>query len=337
MVNHYRDPLMNEVNRHRVDFRIKQRHFAPSFIVATVCSNKWNLICLLWSVLLIQGFSQVFSVVAELPEVLDESSGIECGGQNSFWTFNDSGNEPSLFLIDTSGTILRKVDIQNAWNRDWEDITRDDQGHIYIGNIGNNSNKNTDLCIFKIPDPDSIRTNSIHAEIIRFRYEDQNDYPPPDDVRYFDCEALWWSEGNLYMATKNRTEPFDGITWLYRLPDAPGDYIAKKIGHFNTGGDEMVAFWITAGDLSPDGSKLTLLSSDKLWVFYDFNGDDFFSGKNTRIELPTNTQKEAICFIDENTLYLTDEAWNRNIGRKLYKLVIHSLDPPLQTAKLGEK
>lgn len=271
--------------------------------------------------------AQDFEEITQLPKTIDETSGLESHSNDSyFWTFNDSGGKAELYLIDTKGNLLKKLAINNAWNRDWEDITRDVPGNIYIGNIGNNSNKNKDLCIFKIPNPDTLDSEETKAEIITFNFEDQTEFPPDDQAKYFDCECLMWYDGNLYLATKNRTKPFDGITNLYVLPDEPGNYTAKKIGSFNTGGDDMFAYWITAGDISLDGSRMALLSSDKVWLFYDFEGDAFFEGKNRMITLPHNTQKEGLCFKDNNTLYLTDEEWKGKVGRKLYKLSLEDVD-----------
>lgn len=130
---------------------------------------------------------------------------------------------------------------------------------------------------------------------------------------------------HLYLCTKNRTVPFDGKTHLYRLPDAPGEYIAEKIGTFDTGGSLFLNFWITAADIRPDGSRLCLLSSDKMWVFYGFTGDDFFGGQVLRFDLPPTTQKEAVCFLTETELYITDEELPGGIGRNLYAIRIPNL------------
>ena len=43
----------------------------------------------------------------------------------------------------------------------------------------------------------------------------------------FDCDAMIYFENNLYLFSKNRTEPFDGIVKMYKIPDTPGDYTAK--------------------------------------------------------------------------------------------------------------
>ena len=109
---------------------------------------------------------QDLRLVTQLPKKVHETSGIELTGPDQIWTFNDSGGEPELYLCDTSGQLLRTVRIQNAWNRDWEDITQDDAGNFYIGNIGNNNNSNTDLTIFKITNPDATSDSVVEAEVI---------------------------------------------------------------------------------------------------------------------------------------------------------------------------
>lgn len=271
--------------------------------------------------------AQTLRLMTKLPAQVNETSGIELSSSNKVWTFNDSGGANELYLCDTLGNLIRTVSIQGSWNRDWEDLAQDDQGNFYIGNIGNNSNSQTDLSIFKIPNPDNVPGNSVTAELITFSYEDQTAFPPADNQKNFDCETLFWANGNLYLCSKNRTVPFDGMTYLYRLSDSPGNHVATKIGEFDTDGYDTFDYWITAGDVSPDGTKLCLLSSDKMWVFYDFQGDDYFGGKHTQINFPSSTQKEAIVFVDNETVYITDEDWGTE-GRNLYSLRLPVFEGP---------
>lgn len=265
--------------------------------------------------------SQTIRTIARLPELLSESSGIEKNGSRSIWSFNDSGGKAKLYLIDITGKLQKTLSIKNAKNRDWEDIAKDSEGNLYIADIGNNNNDSKNLKIYKLPNPEKLKSKSIKAKTISFRYEDQKAFPPKKPVLNFDAETLFWFNDYLYICTKNRTKPFDGKTYLYRLPDKPGTHKAKKIGQFDTGGrGDMTDHWITAGDISPNGSKLALLSSAKVWIFYNYKKDDFFKGKRLLITLPHKTQKEAICFIDEKTLYITDEEWKDRTGRNLYSL-----------------
>ena len=71
-------------------------------------------------------------VKVKLPEILEEVSGIQYSQkEDAFWMLNDSGNSPSLYLVSEQGELLRNLQI-NAENTDWEDITKDQQGNIYI-------------------------------------------------------------------------------------------------------------------------------------------------------------------------------------------------------------
>ena len=59
---------------------------------------------------------------APLDAAVPESSGLQFTSQG-LWTFNDSGNLPVLFKVDsTTGNVLQQVTISNFSNVDWEDI-----------------------------------------------------------------------------------------------------------------------------------------------------------------------------------------------------------------------
>ena len=89
-------------------------------------------------------------VVMDLPIALNEVSGLETDINNDlFWMVNDSGNKPILYGLNTVGNIVKSIKIK-AKNRDWEDLTIDPDGNIYIGNFGNNDNDSNNLSILKI-------------------------------------------------------------------------------------------------------------------------------------------------------------------------------------------
>lgn len=264
--------------------------------------------------------------LCRLPEKAEETSGIELTGKNEVWTLNDSGGAAELYLCDTLGNLVRTVTINDAQNHDWEDLTQDAQGNFYIGDTGNNNNDRENLCIYKIPNPAATTASSVDAEKLKFTYEDQTEFPPGDDKLNYDCEAIIWSNNYLYLFSKNRSVPIK--TSVYRIPDQPGEYVAKKMGSFDTAGSntnetDIYSYWITAADISPNGKQLALLSHDRLWIFYNFSDDNFFGGDHKVYELATSTQKESICFADNATLYITDEYWSAfDIGRNLYVLTI---------------
>ena len=82
-------------------------------------------------------------------------------------TIEDSGNDSNLFGLDSSGKIVKKITITNASNIDWEDLTSDAQGNIYIGDFGNNNEKREHFRILKINHND-LDSETAEAEIIDF-------------------------------------------------------------------------------------------------------------------------------------------------------------------------
>ncbi|MEP1035615.1 hypothetical protein [Ekhidna sp.] len=89
---------------------------------------------------------------------LIEASGIEESYLNPgyFWTHNDSGSEPILYLINDKAQIIMEVDLQGVNNRDWEEIVTAKQGDdafIYVGEIGDNKAVHEDVKIFRLPEP----------------------------------------------------------------------------------------------------------------------------------------------------------------------------------------
>ena len=96
-----------------------------------------------------QNFGQL-TFIADLPKDLEEVSGVESARNSSLiWMINDGGNQPKLFGVSKKGNIKREVYIKTK-NRDWEDLTSDEKGNIYIGDFGNNLSKRKNLRILKI-------------------------------------------------------------------------------------------------------------------------------------------------------------------------------------------
>ncbi|PKG81000.1 hypothetical protein CXF85_19745 [Colwellia sp. 75C3] len=270
------------------------------------------------------------SKVVTLDSMLKEISGIEVDKAGNFWGINDGGNSAQLHQIKRDGTVSKSITITNAKNLDWEDMTQDDFGHFFIGDFGNNDNKRKWLTIYKIENPIDIKGTETEAEIIKFTFPEQLNFPPKASEKNFDLEAFVFYKKNLYLFSKNRTEPFDGDTNLYRIGDHADNYQADFISNFNTCTTHEKLCWITSAALSPDRSKLVLLDSERLWLFENWQGDDFFSGDAYKIDLGIVTQKEAVTFFDENTIIFTDEEFN-GIGRNSYMIKLDQVTKEIVT------
>ncbi len=248
---------------------------------------------------------------------LSEISGIEFDKNGNLWAINDSGNSTEIHQIDSLGNINRSINISNAKNIDWEDLTQDDFGHFFVGDFGNNNNKRNDLTIYKIENPIDIKTTETVAEVIRFKFNDQDLENTTDSIKNFDLEAFIFYKGRLYLFTKNRTKPFDGFTNLYRMEDYASNQKAQKVSRLKTCKAGKYQFWITGAAISPNRKILALLGSNRIWIFKNWKGDDFFSGDVFDIDLGLITQKEAITFLNDSLVVIADENF-KGIGGNLY-------------------
>ena len=248
---------------------------------------------------------------------LKEISGIEFDKQQRLWAINDSGDEPKLYRLNKDGSIAKEILVTNAKNIDWEDMTQNKFGHFFLGDFGNNKNERKWLTIYKIENPIDIKSNTTEAEIIKFTYPELDGTPVTPEQRNYDLEAFVALGRHLYLFTKNRTEPFDGITNVYKVGDHAANFDAQLIDSFKTCTTMEKLCWITSAALSPDRKKLVLLDSTSIWLFENFKGDKFFSGDVSRIDLGIVTQKEAITFYDDNTIVFTDEEF-KGIGGNAY-------------------
>ncbi len=252
---------------------------------------------------------------------LKESSGIVASRRHPgvFWSHNDSGDRARLFALRRDGSAVHApgdaayagIGIDAATNRDWEDITADDAGQLYIGDTGNNGNARDDLAIYVVPEPDPATAARASAtRRIAYAYPDQKDFPPPEGQRNFDAEALFWADGTLWLLSKNRD---DLKTRLYRFGTlrSEGINMPEKVGEFEVGG------MVTGADASRDGKRLAVIGYRAeqvdgrrqtvgfLWVFERDASGGFFEGRRWHRRFIAG-QVEAVCW-DGTDLVITNE------------------------------
>lgn len=249
-------------------------------------------------------------VLTTLPKFIKEASAAEVtsASPDLVWTIEDQKNDNILFGFTKNGELKKEIRINNVKNNDWEDLTADDAGNIYIGDFGNNDNERQNLAIYKLNASDLAKDQADASEIVEFYYPEQTEFPAKKKDRIYDSESFFIFNNKFYLFTKNRSSKFDGTTSLYRVDNKPGQRLpAKKISSFVTC-DNFNHCAVTSAAMSPDKKKVAILSSDKVWIFTDFKGDDFFSGKSQMIELDHFTQKEGLTFESNDSLLITDEA-----------------------------
>ncbi|MFV5701092.1 hypothetical protein ACM55F_04385 [Flavobacterium sp. XS2P12] len=269
--------------------------------------------------------SDSISTVHSLPKKLKEVSGIIYSSQdNLLWALEDSGNANEIYGLNfENGKIEKTITIENTENIDWEDITKDKDGNLYIGDFGNNDNERKDLSIYKIDKNSLAAESAIPAYKISFAYPEQKDFPPKKTEMFYDVEGFFEFKNNFYLFIKNRSKGFDGTAFVYKIPNTPGFHQAVLMGEFKTC-DNYNHCAITAATISPDESKVAVLTHDKVFLFESFKGDNFLKGTKTTLELNHFSQKEAASFIDNDRLFMADEK-TKSVGGKVYEVSIKKL------------
>jgi hypothetical protein len=247
--------------------------------------------------------------LCRLPKNINESSGISINPDGTLWTHNDSGDKPRIYKLDSLGKILQTLQLRGATAYDYEDITRDRNGNLYVCDFGNNFNNRRNLCIYKISHAElESGADTVNTDVIHFNYPDQSQFPPPKKMRNFDCESIVILNDSIFIFSKNRGNSH--FSRRYFLPIKPGTYTAVLIDSVKT------RRWITSAALSPDNKILILLSENRLNIFTGFTGSHFFIGKQRSARISI-TQKEGIAFRSNKEIYLTDEVF-KGIGGKIY-------------------
>ncbi len=251
--------------------------------------------------------SQTLTEIKILPSTLNEISGIIKLTNTSFWCHNDGGNAAFLYELDELGNITDSIFLDSINNVDFEDITKDQSNNIYIADVGNNNFNRTNLVIYKINDPTSLVKDSVVPQKIFISYLDQTTFP--DTNQNVDCEAIIHYNNFLYLFTKNWSG--SNMTKVYKVPDTAGSYILSPI-------DSMVFNgFITGADILND--TLAILQMGAIDLFHSFNQDNFFQGTKETFSFALS-QKEGVCFINNNCLYITQENHNFFPDPKLFSL-----------------
>ncbi|MEI3791597.1 MULTISPECIES: hypothetical protein [unclassified Chryseobacterium] len=258
-----------------------------------------------------------------LPKKLKEVSGIVLSqDKNTIWAIEDQGNKNVVYGLDKQGKLVADVLVENAENNDWEDITKDAQGNIYLGDFGNNDNNRQNLAILKLDLKDASQKTTKVVQTTKFHYEGQTEFPPKKSNWLYDCEAFVEMNGNFYLFTKNRSKGFDGTFLVFQIPNKEGDFEAKLIGKLKLAGKYSDAA-ITSAAINSTNDKIVLLTHKNIHVLSGFTTDNFNTAKIEKVSLNHNSQKEAVVFLDDKTLLIADEK-DKETGGNVYRFEFDS-------------
>lgn len=230
---------------------------------------------------------------------LTESSGIAPSGlmPGAYFTHNDSGSSPTLFLFRPSGELIREVTIEAAMAIDWEDMAfakLDDGGpYLFIGDIGDNGGVRKHITIYRVREASSktLKPDRVY------------DLVYPDEPRNAETLLIHPKTGSITIVTKTSRER--AFVYGIELPKRSGRVTLKRLGRIAIPESFAQARSVTGGAWSPDG-KHVVLRTYLSGFEYDANeGTNWFEAKPRRVPFGLLPQAEAICYSRDGSDLLT--------------------------------
>jgi len=235
------------------------------------------------------------------PGIIDEASGIADSRSNDgyIWVEQDSGNPNDIFLLAYSGTILKKINIKSAVNRDWEDMAIGNGpvngiNYLYLADIGDNSLVYGQCTIYRFPEPLSTADTVTTYDEISFQY--------PDDPH--DAEAIVTDPGSndIFIITKR-----DSLSRIYKLAypqNVAAMNTASYVGSLSFNG-------VVSATLSANGNELLVKTYSTLYYWKKENNESIeqlFRKTPVKLDYQPEPQGEAVCFKkDDNGFYTLSE------------------------------
>jgi hypothetical protein len=218
--------------------------------------------------------------LADLPAELAEASGIARDPRRPdlFWIHNDSDNDPVLFGVDTAGSVQASATVVSASVRDPEDLAVarcDESWCLFYGDIGDNGAVRQDLFVHRLPLPTVPAEGAGPAPVevvtplatYRVRY--------PEGPRDAEALVIDADRGELLIITKGREEVIEMYAAdLATLESVDGPVALTRIGRLAVTVETSSQF-VTAADVSPDGSRLAVRAYATLYLF-DWSGTAAF-------------------------------------------------------------
>lgn len=233
----------------------------------------------------------------------------------TFYTHDDSGGDPSVFVLASDGTIIATQPLAGVENRDWEDIALGPGprgGRIYVAETGDNLARHDSVFIYRIPEPEQRELEGaepgstlagVEPEVLELTY--------PDGAR--DAEALIVdpANGDIILVTKREDR-----SRIYRASNP----------RFDTGRPVTLEFIgdlpfndVVAGDACPNGKTVLLKTYLEVRAFTAGSG-----GVTRALTGPSSPRLYRL-----DPRYPQDEALAASPDCTGYSVLPEGVEPPL--------
>ncbi|MCH6200843.1 hypothetical protein MMU07_14760 [Aquiflexum sp. LQ15W] len=262
----------------------------------------------------VQGiFSNQINVGLLENKEIDEASGMAFSRKHDglIYTHNDSGGGRKIFVIDSLGKGFGVFKLKGVWNRDWEDIAvgpgpDKNLSYIYVGEIGDNQARYTNIFIYRIPEPEEfIEGMELEPEVLKLSY--------PDGAK--DAETLMIDpiSKDIFILSKR-----DSLNILYKTTQEAfesKEAVLEKVM-------ELPFTMSVAGDISLDGKEILIKNYFTVYFWKRNENESVVDAlRRDPVILPyrPEPQGEAIAFHPNGKSYFTLSEKRFNIEPVLYR------------------
>jgi hypothetical protein len=244
--------------------------------------------------------------------LLEEVSGLVASQRypNRLYVHTDSGGESAVFVLDTLGNELGRLELTGLKNRDWEDIAigpgPNGSSYIYVAEIGDNEAKHEEIYLYRFAEPELLQAvPSAAIDQVKLQFPGG-----PKDAETLLADPI---TGSLFLVSKR--EPKNA---LYQVPATAfekGSATLEKVHEFDFNSS-------VAGNISKDGSQI--LIKTYLAVFYWKRTDkqslvEALKAVPMRLPYVPEPQGEAIGFNFKGDAYFTLSEKRNGVIPTLYR------------------
>ena len=250
--------------------------------------------------------------------LLEEVSGLVLSQRypNRMYLHTDSGGEAAVYVIDTLGNELGKIDLPGIKNRDWEDMALG-QGpngttYLYLADVGDNDGKYDEIYLLRFPEPELLQpvsSSNIEQAVLNY-------VGGPRDAETLLADPL---SGDLFLVSKRESK-----SALYQVPLSAFQGVKQslqKIHEFDFTG-------AVGGDVSKDGSQVLIKTYFQVFYWSRDLGETLLQAlQRPAIRLPytPEPQGEAIGFNRYGNAYFSLSEKRNGVLPVLYRYAKNEL------------
>lgn len=261
-------------------------------------------------------YGDVAVTTGRTPATTPELSGFTASRRHRgiYWAHEDSGHAATLYAMRESGGIVATFPLAGVEATDPEDIAlgpcaRDDaRACLYLADTGDNLRNRRHVRVFRVREPDTLRSGALAAEKIKFAY--------PDGPHDAEAVLVDPHSAELYVVTKSITSLGD----VFRLDPVAGSDTRSAVRVASLAVADGFDALTTGASVHPSGERILLRTYRSVWELRRPGAQSLLDVLRARPEAepaPSQPQGEAVSYDAAGTSYLLG---SEGVGSPIYRI-----------------